>query len=130
MLETYATKDKNMYRAYLKEDGKCVGRCGISVTNNVWVISEWFVDHNYMHRGYGKRVLRDLAHNIYYRYGRPRKIKYIWNGANEYVYDWMVRNFNAKCTCPMWELKTLEEDLWLAHEYELDIDKFVEYIEK
>ena len=130
MAYTWIEMENGMYRGYIEDKNGYVGRCGISYKDNVWTISEWFVHRNHMNKGYGKEVLKETAKTIYISHGKPKRIKYIWNGANEYVYDWMVRNFDAKCTCPIWEQKITEEDIWWAHEYELNPDKFIEYINK
>ena len=119
---------ENVYRTFMEDNnGKKIGRCCISVKGKVWTISEWFVDRNYMHQGYGKTILACCAKSLYRLHGLPVRVKYLWNGANEYVYDWMVKNFKAKCCCSVAELKTTEEDIWLAHEYDLSPACFVAY---
>ena len=56
------------------------------------------------------------------------EIKYIWNGANEYVGEWLEK-FDARNDCPITFLKNNSEDIWECHLYTLDKDKFLLYLE-
>ena len=88
-------------------------------------ISSWYVEESYKHQGYGKKVLREI-----FKAFKPYNInslKYIWNGTNKYVGEWL-KKFNAKCCCPLAVLKTSEEDTWESHIYELDVNRFMNYI--
>ena len=97
--------------------------------NNAWTISEWFTDKNHLHQGYGKQVLTSLLHEMYENFGRPSEVKYIWNGANEYVMDWLKR-FDPVCMLPITAMKYSEIDKWEAHVYTLNTDKILRYMEQ
>lgn len=54
--------------------------------------------------------------------------KYLsWNGLNQYVYDWLEKNFDAVCNCPLAVQKTQSDDDWSSHIYTLDKDKVLEF---
>jgi hypothetical protein len=57
----------------------------------------------------------------------PNHIEYIWNGQNQYVYDWLVKNFDAVCECPIAVQKTQPGDDWDSHIYELDCNKVLSF---
>jgi len=125
-------KDRNVYECFAKTDHEetpiCV--CKISATENKWTISSWYTKSEYKNRGIGKQTLGYLLHYLYETYGIPETIEYIWDGTNEYVYNWMTKHFDAKCMCPLAVLKMNEAaDDWLAHVYELNVEKVVQYFE-
>ena len=57
-----------------------------------------------------------------------RKIKYIWNGENEYV-GWWLSKMDAVNDCPIQFLKNSEKDSWECHLYTLNKNTFLNYLE-
>jgi len=112
---------------HLTVDGNDMSYCKISRDNdNTWTISEWFTNKHHLHQGYGKQVLSSLLSDMYDEFGRPRSIRYIWNGANDYVMDWLNK-FDPVCLLPVAIMKYSEADKWEAHVYTLDTDKLLQY---
>lgn len=109
--------------------GAPVGKCRICFdeSGKVWTISSWFVEPEYQNQGIGHRILQKTLARMYQTYGLPDKIEYIWNGANEYVLNWMERHFDAACTCPLVIQKTQTDDDWSSHIYELNTEKVLCY---
>ena len=60
---------------------------------------------------------------------KPDKIEYIWNGANQYVYDWMTHHFDPISKCPIAVQKYASEDDWDSHVYILNVEKVLKYFE-
>lgn len=124
----------SVYEAILIEDfvNEYICKCTISVnkTNNSWTISQWYANKNYQHQGYGRLTMRFLITELYKLSGKPNKIIYIWNNVNEYVYDWINKNFDAKLSEDAIKiLKVTDEDVKEGHEYYLNVDKFLKYFE-
>lgn len=107
----------------------CICKVYMDNKHKVWTISSWYTKEEYKNKGIGKKTLAKIINHLYVVYGKPEKIEYVWNGTNEYVYDWMVKHFDAVCKCPIWVQKTQTEDDWESHVYVLDVDKVLEYFE-
>lgn len=103
----------------------CTCKVNVNKTDNSWSISGWYTDDGYMNRGYGKLTLGNTLKELYKDNGRPDRIEYIWNGSNDYVYDWMKNHFDAKQKSPA----VGPEDDWDSHIYYLDVDKVLNYFE-
>lgn len=116
-------------KTYAVEDNKNVGLCLISVTDNIWTISGWFVDKEYQGKGIGTSLLQGSLKYLCENFGEPSKIEYIWNGANEYVLDWLTKNFSPVSKCPIAVQKTQADDDWSSHIYTLDKDKVLRYFD-
>ena len=102
--------------------------CKISVTNqNVWTISSWYTTEGYKHKGYGKITLQACVDYLKTILDLPIRIEYIWNGANEYVFDWLNTNFGAISRCPIAVQKYASDDDWESHIYVLNREKFLRY---
>ena len=97
--------------------------------NNCWSISAWYTSTSYMRQGYGKRTLKHILECMYEEFGKPDKIEYIWNGANQYVMDWLSKNFDPVSKLPIEVQKNSEVDDWDAHVYVLNRDKVLSYFE-
>lgn len=112
-------------------NGDQIGHCKISIntTNNSITVQEWFMDITYQHLGVGRKLLQYAINYVSHTYGTITSVKYIWNGTNKYVYDWLVRNFDAVCDCPIAVQKKQPDDDWLSHVYTLDTAKFMSYME-
>ena len=111
-----------------KRNPACI--CKISVTKDKWTISSWYTKRAYKNRGIGKQTLGHLLRHLHQLHGTPNHIEYIWDGRNEYVYEWMTKHFDAKCQCPIAVQKMFEaEDDWQSHMYQLDVAKVFEYFE-
>lgn len=110
-------------------DGTEVCKCKVCVgeTGKQWTISSWFVKEEYQRIGIGKNALQYVLNYLYRQFGLPKQICYIWNGANQFVYNWMEKHFEPKCCCPLAVQKTQSEDDWLSHIYELDVKKVLQY---
>ena len=119
------TINKNLVPSELEVD--LVTTCIIHVSEDSWTITSWFTEEKYKHHGYGTELLWILLHTLKHIYGKPQTVKYIWNGANQYVYDFLVEHFDAKCTTPIAVQKYQTEDDWSSHIYVLDVNKFNEY---
>ena len=111
----------------INDKGIVQGKCSITVTNNVWTISEWFIDKTLQGKGIGRALLRSTLEYLYNVLGEPLKIEYIWNGQNEYVLEWLTRNFEPISKCPLSVQKTQTEDDWESHVYVLDKNKVLKY---
>ena len=85
-LETYLWNDENIK----------VCKCKISFSNNIWCISEWFTVSGYQHQGYGLQTLRHAFQYLLAEKGIPQEIRYFWNGANDYVMEWITKHFDAR----------------------------------
>jgi len=93
--------------------------------SQVLTISGWYVNSEYQHMGIGKNLLRKVFLSINPTY--ISEIKYVWNGTNEYVGEWLNK-FDAVNNCPITFLKNSEEDSWECHLYTLNKDKFLDYL--
>lgn len=76
---------------------KQVCECKINIKDSCWEITSWFTDSQYKNMGIGKHTMKELIDYLYSLLGEPSDIQYIWNGSNQYVYDWIKNNFNAVC---------------------------------
>lgn len=106
-------------------------KCKININEDytIWTISSWFVKKEYQNKGIGKYTLHKSLKNLVENYGIPQEIKYIWNGTNNYVLEWLETNFDAICECPIAIQKTSTEDDCLSHIYGLNIKKVFNYFE-
>lgn len=119
----------------LNEIHKCIAtldsiqvcKCQINANVNTWTISAWYTDKNYLNQGIGTKTLTYLLKFLYDKLGMPKNIEYIWNGANEYVYEWIEKNFDAVSNCPIAVQKTQCEDDWNSHIYNLNVEKVIKY---
>lgn len=120
--------NKHCYKGKLYVSGKLVSHCVVNYNEGSWVISAWYTEDGYKHRGYGKEVLTKTLRRLAKKHVL-RKIEYVWNGKNDYVYDWLKTHFNATCNCPLTILKNESADNWESHIYTLDSSKVIEYFE-
>lgn len=105
----------------------CECKVGFDYSGSTWTISSWFTKENFQNKGIGKVALQKTLACLHEMFGEPDAIEYIWNGANEYVLEWMEKHFDAKCLCPLIVQKTQSGDDWLSHMYDLDVSKALEY---
>ena len=118
----------NRLVTYAKYNGEAIGHCSISANSNKdWMISEWFVDDNFQKQGIGRELFKRSCECLVENFGYPDKIEYIWNGTNQYVFDWLQKNFAPVSMCPISVQKYSSDDDWLSHVYALDKDTFLEY---
>lgn len=111
----------------LMDENTCISSCRINITGKTWTISSWYTAKNRKHNGYGKHVLQTAVQNAYSKTGRPDKVEYIWNGANQYVYDWMSKHFEPVSRCPLAVQKYASCDDWESHIYILNVEKVLNY---
>lgn len=104
-----------------------IGRCTITVKRHQLTVSEWYVNDWFKHKGIGKEMLRHLIQKYIGDVGTLKEVLYIWNGDNDYVYDWLVRNFNAEVDLTIEEQKNYYDDTKSGHFYRLDVNMFKEY---
>lgn len=116
---------KCIYNVEEKEACKCI----INVEDDAFTISSWFTKEDYRHNGIGKITMRDLLTYLINCFGVPEKVNYIWNGQNQYVYDFITSNFDAVCSCPIAIQKTQFDDDWSSHIYGLNRDKVFGYFD-
>lgn len=124
-------KTRSMMCKSFSPDNKQVSMCKINIDiyDDIpkWTISEFFTEKEFMHRGYGKITMKYLVHKLIESYGVPSSVEYIWNGANDYVLDWITNEFEATCQCPIAVQKTQSDDDWSSHMYTLNKGKVLEY---
>lgn len=117
----------------LYEDGRdtkiATAKISYDVRDNSIEISKWQTAEKFRHSGYGKHCLRILLNEWVLTSGTPSIVKYIWNGTNKYVLDWMTKHFDAKCKCDITVQKTQAADDWDSHIYTLNVHKFFDYLE-
>lgn len=117
------------YKCVYIADEKEVCKCIINVEDGAFTISSWFTDVDYRHNGIGKITMRDLLTYLCQSFGVPGNVNYIWNGQNQYVYDFITENFDAICSCPIAIQKTQSDDDWSSHIYGLNRDKVFGYFD-
>ena len=103
--------------------------CGITRDKDEWTIFKWNTQERFQHAGYGRFAMQELLKYCTKTYGEACKIKYIWNGQNKYVGEWLVKNFDAICCCPLSVIKNSCDDDWESHIYILNKKKVYEYFE-
>ena len=64
--------------------------------SNTWVIPAWFTEDGYKNRGIGTAVLASALRDMRTAFGIPDHIEYIWNGQNQYVYDWLYKELRCR----------------------------------
>lgn len=127
-MKTVHTNNKIISEAIDDQAHNSVGHITISVNkDNSWMISEWFVNHDYQHQGLGTELFCESINYLSSNFSYPDKIEYVWNGANQYVYDWLQKNFAPVSQCPIAIQKSNTDDDWLSHIYELDVRSVYEY---
>lgn len=121
-----------LYTEHFKKDDEQIGKLVVDYKENKLenyvdlTISAWYVNQGYQHRGYGKEMLKKVFDSI--DKDSIRKIKYIWNGENEYV-GWWLSKMDAVNDCPIQFLKNSEKDSWECHLYTLNKNTFLNYLE-
>lgn len=114
----------------LNIDGIDICKCKMYTNEqNTWTISAWYTLKDYLHQGYGSITLKNTVQEMYNTFGQPEKIEYVWNGANNYVYDWLSKNFGAISKCPIAVQKYANDDDWDSHIYTLNLEKFLKYFD-
>lgn len=115
-------------KCFIPECEEPVCKCTVHKnSNDCFQISSWFTKEGYGHRGIGRATLKKTLQNLYERFGEPVGVQYVWNGANDYVQEWLVEHFDAVCTCPIAVQKYAAEDDWSSHIYDLNKEKVVDY---
>ena len=125
--ETKEEKEKFITITYKDNEKVCECQIDIDKDSNVWTISSWYTMEGYKHKGYGTQTLQVCLCEINKKLGLPSKVEYIWNGANEYVFEWLNGHFGAVSKCPIAVQKYSFEDDWESHIYVLNKYKFIEY---
>ena len=108
-------------------DKLCECKIDVSPETKTWTISSWYTTDGHKHHGYGKLTLQECLDSISEVYGVPDRVEYIWNGANQYVFDWLEENFGAISKCPIAVQKYATDDDWESHIYILNREKFLDY---
>lgn len=126
-MQFYTTQNNNSFTTIAYNNDEEICKCTVSRDLDTWTISSWYTVKKYQHFGYGKITLQECLNTILKKFFMPKYIKYIWNGANKYVLDWLQNNFNAVCECPIAVQKYAAEDDWSSHIYTLNRDKFLIY---
>lgn len=127
---SFLDEEKEMIEYIAKAGDNVICHCEIHKKDddsNTWVITAWYTEDNYKKRGIGTAVLASALREMKTAFGIPDHIEYIWNGQNKYVYDWLVKNFDAVCKCPIAVQKTQPGDDWDSHIYELDCNKTLRF---
>lgn len=112
--------------------GNRVTRCKLTLDADAktWTVSAWYTEKDRMGQGHGTNVLKTALRHCLRRYGRPKAIRYIWNGEHGYVLAWLKRNFDAKCDCPLAVQKNQPDDDWSSHEYSLNVEKTMSFLQR
>lgn len=105
----------------------CKCRMYTDDSKKIWTISSWYTKKEFNHQGFGKKTLDKTVWEMYKQFDVPEKIDYIWNGANDYVYNWISKNFDAKSSCPIAVQKYATDDDWTSHIYNLNKEKFLKF---
>lgn len=108
---------------------KVICSCKVNSNISMWTIVSWFTNEEFQGNGIGKKTLAQTLYCLYKNTGAPKEIKYIWNGMNSYVLEWMERHFDAKSLCPIAVQKKQADDDWESHIYDLDVAKTLAYFE-
>ena len=121
----------NKLDTYLYLGEQQIGHSTITVQNDIktWIISAWYIDKKYQNRGYGKVLLQKSLLILSVQNPIPQNIEYIWNGANQYVMDWLEVNFNPISKCPLAIRKNNMDDDWSSHIYILNRDAVLKYFD-
>lgn len=115
--------------AFMEDVSICECKVSINKEKDTWTISSWYTTHGYGHKGYGTKTLKVVLAEIYKNFGIPNRVEYVWNGANEYVFDWMSKHFGAISKCPLAVQKYQCDDDWESHIYILNRDKVLKYFD-
>lgn len=129
-LQHKITENKGKVRCSTQYEGMeevCHCQLDTEDNNSIWTISSWYTKKGYGNHGIGRASMKELLDYMFQTYGSPKKIQYIWNGANAYVMDFLEENFDAVCNCPIAVQKTQAEDDWDSHMYTLNKDKVLSY---
>lgn len=118
---------KGKLKTYMFDGKLKVGHCTISVKEQTWTITGWYINGDYQHKGLGKELLSNSLHYLRNNIGYPESVEYIWNGSNEYVMDWLESNFNPISKCPLAVQKYSSDDDWMSHVYTLNREAFLAY---
>lgn len=113
--------------ALLRYKSICSCKVNFNAEEKIWTIASWFTNEDMQGQGIGKETLANVLLLLYQKNGTPEEIKYIWNGMNSYVLEWMERHFDAKCSCPIAVQKKMPDDDWESHIYNLNVKKTLEY---
>lgn len=105
-----------------------VGHVTVHIADLTLTISEWQVASRMRNIGIGRTLLQYAVELCMNTYGNAIQVIYNWNGKNDYVLKWLEKHFDAVCKCPIAVQKYQWEDTWDAHQYELNINKFMDYI--
>lgn len=128
-MNTKVSMSDDSVTCQLMDKDTCISSCRINITGKTWTVSSWYTAKDRKHNGYGKHVLQTAMQNAYARTGHPDKVEYIWNGANQYVYDWMSKHFEPVSKCPLAVQKYASGDDWESHIYILNVEKVLNYFE-
>ena len=124
----FIDKEKpSCFETYLVENEEPLCECRVAFERDVWSISSWYTNKQYLHKGLGFKTLQHNLQELLSKKGEPEEIRYIWNGANEYVMDWLKQHFTPVSMLPVSMQKENDIDSWDAHVYVLDKDKVFEY---
>lgn len=122
--------DNGTCSAALDINGENVCLCKIDYSaDSTWTVSSWYTEKSFCNKGYGRKTMEFLLRNMVSLLGLPSEVNYIWNGKNQYVFDWMERNFDAVSSCPLAVQKNQSDDDWESHVYVLSRNKFLSYFE-
>lgn len=122
-------KEYVVCEALLGDKTVCYCKVNNSKASHTWTIVAWFTNGDMRGEGIGKKTLGHAISCLYEKTGIPKEIKYIWNGENSYVLEWLEKHFDAECLCPMAVQKKQADDDWESHIYNLNVEKTLAYFE-
>ena len=98
--KTYSlVKKKKGMKAILHIDGELVNTCEVNVSKGCVTVVSWFTEEKFKHHGYGKETLGLLLRDVCREFGIPTSVKYVWNGENQYVLNFLV-HLGRRVGCP------------------------------
>ena len=99
----------------------------VDTKKSCFSISYWHTKQGYQKHGYGVETLKKNLENLVSVFGIPENFEYIWNGANQYVLDWLINNFDAKPVESLAIAKYEAGESWEGHVYVLNREKVVRF---
>lgn len=115
----------DVYKSQMYINENKINSCTICMnqTHDIWTIASWHTRLSYQNMGYGKENLRTLINFIKEHDNAPAEIKYVWDGDNKYVKNWL-NQFNPVCK------ENNQENDWDKYTFTIDTKAFMEYIER
>ncbi len=116
-------------QVYLRQSQVAECKICVNKNTNTWSITSWYTRPENQKHGYGVFAMRATLKTMLRDQGYPQNIEYVWNGANQYVMDWLTRHFSPVSKLPVAVQKYQEIDDWDAHIYILNREAIIKYFD-